>query len=240
MRGRPTQRQREYYQLTSATYDAAHLCEGDEHNAALKFVSAFTKAFGYRSMLDVGCGTGRTVVAILDEFPDVHMRGVEPVRGMIDQARAKGVPDDVIELGVGEKLPFADNSFDAVCEFGVLHHVPDPAPVIEEMKRVASRAIFLSDHNRFAEGSVPVRLTKLALAKVGLWNRVYWLRTGGRGYNVSEGDGLAYSYSVYDSYRPLVEWANTVALVPIRPASSGTWLSPLLSSSHVLLCAFRD
>ena len=33
-------------------------------------------------------------------------------------------------------LPFADSSFDIVCSIGVLHHFPDPAPVVDELRRV--------------------------------------------------------------------------------------------------------
>jgi ubiquinone/menaquinone biosynthesis C-methylase UbiE len=35
-----------------------------------------------------------------------------------------------------EKLPFADATFDAVYSFGVLHHTPDTAGSIEEVRRV--------------------------------------------------------------------------------------------------------
>jgi len=73
--------------------------------------------------------------------------GFEPVSELIEQAHRKGLPRGLIARGDGYRLPFADNSFDAVCECGMLHHVEQPGPVVREMMRVARRAVFLSDEN---------------------------------------------------------------------------------------------
>ena len=40
-------------------------------------------------------------------------------------------------MGVAEKLPFADSSFDMVTCVGSLEHVADPAQAVREMRRVA-------------------------------------------------------------------------------------------------------
>ncbi len=161
---------------------------------------------------------------------------------MIERAELNGVPKGLLLQGSGYELPFEDGSFDAVFECGVLHHVAEPGRVVEEMIRVSKRAIFLSDSNRFGQGGKAARLFKLALYKCGLWQAARFLQTKGKMYTISEGDGLAYSYSVYDSYRQLAAKTRRIWLLPIgtEQSSGGSWIHPLLTSTHVLLCAFKD
>jgi hypothetical protein len=76
--------------------------------------------------------------------------------------------------------------------------------------------------------------------RTGLWPLVWRLRTRGRGYHVTDGDGgVAYSYSVYESLDTLTAWADRVFLIPTSTARS-TWFHPLFSATHVLVCALRD
>lgn len=237
----PDRIQHDFYTATSGSYDAEHVVPGDEHYVALSFISALIDGYGYSSVLDVGAGTGRGVKHFLDNHPAVDVRGVEPVRAMIDQAElGNQVPHGRITEGSGTKLAFPDGSFDAVCELGVLHHVADPAAIVREMTRVARRAVFLSDNNRFAGGGPLHRSAKYALFRLGLWPAVYRLATRGRGYHLTDGDGgVAYSYSVYDSLETLNEWADRVLLVPTASVSA-SWFHPLFSAPNVLLCALRD
>lgn len=240
----PEQLQRDFYAATSATYDEKYVTPGDEHFVALAMISALIEGYRYKSVLDVGAGTGRGVKYLLDHHPGIEVRGLEPVPAMIKQAEThNGVPSGCIIEGDGAALPFTDGSFDAVCELGVLHHVPDPNAVVREMARVARRAVFLSDNNRFANGGPLHRAAKYLLFRVGLWSTVYRLATRGRGYHLSlgpEGDGgVVYSYSVYDSLPFLNEWADRVFLVPVVPARAG-WFHPLFGAKNVLLCALRD
>src|SRR6185436_11973411 len=85
-----------------------------------------------------------------------------------------------------------------------LHHVARPAVVVEEMLRVARRAIFISDSNNFGQGSAAARRVKQALDGLGLWGLANLVKTRGKGYSISDGDGLSYSYSVFNDY-PLIE-----------------------------------
>ncbi|MDJ0795472.1 MAG: hypothetical protein QNJ51_01345 [Calothrix sp. MO_167.B12] len=108
------------------------------------------------------------------------------------------------------------------------------------MMRVARKAIFLSDSNRFGQGSLLARWMKLALYKLGLWKWADFFRTRGKGYTITEGDGLAYSYSVFDSYDLLAEWADRIILIPTDAMKSKSWFHPLLTSGHILICAIRE
>jgi SAM-dependent methyltransferase len=237
-------RQSDYYTATADHYDADHLREDAEHSRALHYVAAIANHKGFRSGLDVGAGTGRALRFLSEGAPHLDVRGIEPVQALIDVAvHRHGIHGDRIQQGTGQALPFEDGAFDFVLAQAVMHHVSSPASVIAEMLRVARHAIFIVDTNRFGHGHPAARVIKLALSKSRLWPVLYRLRTAGRGYRVSEGDGLAYSYSVYDSL-PLVErWAEEIQLISVTPlsrqVSAFRWFQPLLTSHTVLMCAFR-
>ena len=72
--------------------------------------------------------------------------------------------------------------------------------MIGEMLRVSKFSIFISDDNHFACGSPFNQITKRFLRSIHAWKLGYWLRTGGKCYGISEGDGLSYAYSVFDDY----------------------------------------
>src|SRR6266446_4998771 len=101
----PEQLQRDFYTSTASRYDAEFVDDGDEHYVALEFISALIDGFGYRSILDVGAGTGRGVKHFIDRHEGIDARGVEPVRAMIDRAEQKGVPPGQILEASGEALP---------------------------------------------------------------------------------------------------------------------------------------
>jgi ubiquinone/menaquinone biosynthesis C-methylase UbiE len=229
-----------YYTDTASVYDAMHTDgETDEHYYALGFVEMLCDTLGLNTLLDVGSGTGRSVGVLLANGRDA--RGVEPVMALIEEAAKNGIPRGRIVQGSGYSLPFEDNSFDAVVECGVLHHVAEPSRVVGEMTRVARQAVFLSDNNRFGQGSFTARILKLALHKARLWNAAMLLQTRGKMYKVSDGDGVYYSYSVFESYNQLHQWADKIWLIPTAAEKSEkSWLHPLITSSHVLLCALKD
>lgn len=233
-------KQQQYYEATAADYQQMHVAEGDEHYKALSYVATIAPLWGISSFLDVGSGTGRAVEFLHDQGYEV--RGIEPVNALIQQAlRRRPSIGQMIQCGQGESLPFADGSFDAVCEFGVLHHVRRPDLVIREMLRVARTAVFISDANRFGQGALPERLLKLSLFKLGLWPAANFLKTGGKVYSYSEGDGLFYSYSVYDSLVQIASWANELCIIPtLTPRDHGSWWQPLLTAHQVLLCGFKQ
>jgi ubiquinone/menaquinone biosynthesis C-methylase UbiE len=233
--------QARYYEQSVAAYDSMHNdSEDHEHNLALQYIEMISNAFGLQTFLDVGAGTGRGIRFLQDRGKEVC--GIEPVAAMIEKAEANGVPKGVLLQGSGYELPFEDGAFDAVFECGVLHHVADPARMVGEMIRVAKRAVFLSDSNRFGQGGRPARLLKTALYKCGLWRAARYVQTRGKMYIVSPEDGIQYSYSVFDSYQQLAVRTQQIWLLPLAGGQSkeSSWLHPLLNSTHVLLCAFKE
>lgn len=83
-----------------------------------------------RRVADVGSGTGRIVTMLLD-CGAAHVTAVEPSAAIdVLTANLVGRADRVTALRVrGDELP-ASGDLDYVFSVGVLHHVPDPAPVV--------------------------------------------------------------------------------------------------------------
>ena len=212
--------QRKYYADTAAKYDEMQLSEHDEHQFALAILSAMIEYHGIRSVLDVGSGTGRALRYLKLRHPGVRFVGIEPVEALRKVGHSSGLAECELIDGDVNALAATDGEFDLVCEFAVLHHVPHPAQAVGEMLRVARKAIFISDANNFGQGGGIARLIKWALSALGLWRAFDWLRTGGKGYHVSAGDGLFYSYSVFNDYRQIreactaVHFFNTVDAAP--------------------------
>jgi ubiquinone/menaquinone biosynthesis C-methylase UbiE len=208
-----TEIQRQYYAATAHEYDAKHLSEDHEHAFALRFLIASAGQFDLQSILDVGSGTGRALMTLKAELPHITAVGVEPSPEMRKVGHSKGLSESELIDGDALKLDFPDNSFDAVCEFGILHHVPDPARAIAEMLRVARKAIFISDCNNFGQGSRISRLVKQTINAFGLWRTADLLKTKGKGYYVGEGDGLAYSFSVFTHMKLISSQCKSVYLL---------------------------
>jgi len=85
-----------------------------------------------RRVLDVGCGVGMYTNAFLRETP--HAFGIEIEHDRAVEARAH---TKAVILGMGERLPFADGTFDVVFSHEVLEHVADDRACVKEMVRVA-------------------------------------------------------------------------------------------------------
>ena len=82
-------------------------------------------------VLDLGCGRGGVVELL---WRDVRLAaGLDPDSPSLAEHRAAGMP--VIQ-GVGERLPFVEESFDLVVCLWVLEHLRDPAATLREVRRV--------------------------------------------------------------------------------------------------------
>ena len=178
-----------------------HVHEQDPHFFALSFMLSAINYLKVESILDIGSGTGRALTYIKEKHPQVSIIGVEPIKELREVGYSQGLSrDDLIE-GDATELEFNDRSFDLVCEFGVLHHIHHPERAVSEMLRVARKAIFISDSNNFGQGSSLERMVKQVINALGLWNLVDLMKTRGKGYTLTECDGLAYSYSIFNNYR---------------------------------------
>ena len=84
-----------------------------------------------KRVADIGSGTGR-IVNMLLEAGAGHVVGIEPSAAyQVLQQNTATRADRVTLLNVrGDAIP-RDLALDAVVSMGVLHHIPDPAPVVK-------------------------------------------------------------------------------------------------------------
>lgn len=227
--------QRRYYAETANQYDSMHLDGNDEHFFALSFMVGAIDYLGIQSVLDIGSGTGRAIQHLKMVRPELRVVGVEPVKELREIGYSKGLSADELIDGDAINLKFGSAEFDLVCEFGVLHHIRKPDLAVAEMLRVSNKAIFISDSNNFGQGSIPSRFIKHAINFVGLWRIVDLIKTRGKGYTISEGDGLAYSYSVFNNYKKIRDQCKSVHLLNTKDG----FIDPYKTASHVALLGIK-
>lgn len=216
--------QRQYDARTAGDYDAMQVHPNDEHGVALAWMAGLIEQHGYACVLDVGSGTGRAL-AYLKARVGVKVVGVEPSAELRTVGHAKGLAADELVAGDALTLDFPDDTFDLVCAYGVLHHIKDHRRAVAEMTRVARRAVFISDANNFGQGSLNNRLMKQTLRALGLWRAFDHVRTRGKGYHYSEGDGVFYSYSLFDDLPVIHRKFRDTLYMSTRPSGTNLYRS---------------
>jgi ubiquinone/menaquinone biosynthesis C-methylase UbiE len=102
----------------------------------MNVVSSHVKDQRIKTILDLGCGTGRFTEALAIRF-DADVIGVDPSKKMLAQAQSK--PSDArirYEHGRGEAIPLSDNSVDLVFMSMIFHHFENPALAARECRRL--------------------------------------------------------------------------------------------------------
>jgi ubiquinone/menaquinone biosynthesis C-methylase UbiE len=232
----PIEMQQKYYAKTATDYDRLHLKpEEPEHDFALRFLLGAIDLYDVKTILDVGAGTGRTINFLRVKHPEIEIIGIEPVQELREEAYRKGVSSEILFEGDGCNIKFSDQSFDLVCEFGVLHHVARPEVMISEMLRVAKKAIFISDNNNFGQGNIVSRTFKQLLNFFGAWKMFNFFRTKGKVYQISEGDGLFYSYSVFNNFNQIKKACRNIHLLNTTNTSRNFYRT----ATHVALLGVK-
>ena len=117
----------EQYNQSVATHHSSY--RPPLHGMILARVLSEEEAF--RNGLDVGCGTGRSAVALAKYC--LHVHGVEPTQSMLDQA----IPHERVTYlrGAGQRMPLVGSSIDVVTFAGSLYYAKSHA-LVKELKRV--------------------------------------------------------------------------------------------------------
>lgn len=89
-------------------------------------------------ILDVGCGTGHTTVAVAERAASVV--GIDLTEEMLAQARRlaaeRGIENVSFVRGDAERLEYPENAFDVVVSRYSAHHFPHPQRALHEIGRV--------------------------------------------------------------------------------------------------------
>lgn len=228
--------QRQYYEKTASKYDEMHTLADAEHILALHLMLSFIECLDIKSILDIGSGTGRAIEFIQNNSNnEIKIIGIEPSEALRNQGYQNGLHKDDLIDGDAQCLKYNDGEFDLACAFAALHHIPDPNKAVSEMLRVSRKAIFISDSNNFGQGNSMSRFIKQMINSLGIWKYFVLLKTGGKGYSISEGDGLSYSYSVFNNYNLI---KKTCSSVHIMNTTKGD-INPYRSSSHIALLGVK-
>jgi len=99
---------------------------------------------GAQRLLEVGSGVGAQTEILLRRFPDLHVTCVDLSQAQIDAARANLARMPwldgryALQQADATDLPFEPRRFDSALLCWVLEHVPSPARVLSEVRRVLS------------------------------------------------------------------------------------------------------
>jgi SAM-dependent methyltransferase len=88
-------------------------------------------------VLDVGCGPGALTVALAGVVGAEHVTAIDPSDAFVAACRER-VPGADVRVGAGERLPFDDDTFDAVLAQLVVQLMDDREAGVREMARVAA------------------------------------------------------------------------------------------------------
>jgi len=112
------------------------------------------------SVLDIGCGAGvDTIIAAIMVGPQGKTIGLDFVPEMVQRAKQNlqitKLQNVSFELGSGEELPFANESFDCVISNGAYNLIPDKAKALQEALRVLKSAGKLMIADQVLSGGFP-------------------------------------------------------------------------------------
>jgi ubiquinone/menaquinone biosynthesis C-methylase UbiE len=90
-------------------------------------------------VLEIGCGRGVGTEIAIEEFGAAHVDAFDLDPDMVRLARSRLAPfGERVRLWEGDAtaIEAADGTYDAVFDFGIIHHVPDWQAALGEVARV--------------------------------------------------------------------------------------------------------
>lgn len=117
------------------------------------FVADFLAVWtGRGPVLDVGTGTAQIPIELCRQHPTVEITAIDLADHMLavarDNVRAAGFATRIRpEKQNARAMTYANGAFQAVISNSIVHHIPEPEGVFEEMKRVCGRGglLFVRD-----------------------------------------------------------------------------------------------
>jgi ubiquinone/menaquinone biosynthesis C-methylase UbiE len=119
----------QFWSIASPLYDLPFL-QRWVYRPAQDDVVAELRDHGAARIADVGCGTGILAARIAAELHPEQVHGVDMSDGMLEQAKARS-RSVTWTKGPAERLPFGDDSLDAVVSTSAFHWFDQPAAMRE-------------------------------------------------------------------------------------------------------------
>ncbi len=116
------------------------------------------------SVLDIGCGTGRSLEPLLNR--GLNLTGVDPSPYMLDIASQRLGDRADLHRAFAECLPFDDNTFNHAFFMTSLEFTERPAKAIEEACRVAKDKVFIGVFNKYAPLNMMRRIRGLFIKDI--------------------------------------------------------------------------
>jgi 2-polyprenyl-3-methyl-5-hydroxy-6-metoxy-1,4-benzoquinol methylase len=113
-------------------------------------------------ILDVGCGTGWSTIALARAYPTAHVHGIDLDTGSVDDARGNAT-----QAGLDERVDFEvrdavtadhlDEHFDLICIFEALHDMAHPVRTLENLRQTLADggAVLVADERVAEEFTAP-------------------------------------------------------------------------------------
>jgi ubiquinone/menaquinone biosynthesis C-methylase UbiE len=129
--------EKQHRSVLNAEFDrsAATFAERTKGRFDAMGVVEFSRVQAGAAVLEVGAGTGN-FLALFEEVAGTLI-ALDLTETMLRTAK-KAFPDMSLILGDGARMPFASRSVDVASCAQMLHHVPEPLPLVKEMARVCA------------------------------------------------------------------------------------------------------
>lgn len=89
-----------------------------------------------QTVVDLGCGAGPALKALMDAEPSLHLCGLDFNTEAVVAAQA-ALPEARIEVGdLNDRLPYGDRSIDLVLSHNVIECLDGPVALLDEVARV--------------------------------------------------------------------------------------------------------
>ena len=130
--------------------------------------------------LDIGTGPGVIPIMLAARVPGLRLTGVDLSEPMLQKAREAaeeaGVADRLdFRVGDAKSLPFSEQSFDLVLCNSLLHHLPAPLALLNEISRLVrpGGAILLRDLRRPSRLEFPLHALWFGRHYSGVMSQLY-------------------------------------------------------------------
>lgn len=124
----------EQYESYYSRPGAAHY-DASRYAAMAEWMKSALGDFAPRSILDIGCGAGWSMMATAALYSGASIEGVEPSLANADKARNAGFVVSSTRLGSEQTPP---KEYDLIYANNVLQHVVDPVAFLSEIPRYLS------------------------------------------------------------------------------------------------------